>query len=58
MHKSLLASAIALSLGAAESTQAAAISITQMDWGNLYAVTGTLNDAGNGVVNSIDFFFN
>ena len=58
MNKTILASSIALSLCTAASVQAATITITQLDWGNLYAVTGTLNDAGTGIIHSIDFFFN
>lgn len=59
MNKTLLASAIALSPGAAASVQAATITITQMDFGNIYAATGTFNSAGTGLMNSIDpFFFN
>ncbi len=57
MKKTLLASAIALTLGNAVSAQAATISITQMDFGGIYAATGTLNSAGTGVMNSIDDFF-
>ena len=57
MKKTALASAIALSLGVTAATQAATITITQMDFGNLYAASGSLNDAGTGVMNSVDPFF-
>ena len=57
MQKTALASAIALSLGVSASAQAAQISITAMDFGGIYAATGTLNDAGTGVMNSVDPFF-
>ena len=57
MQKTTLASAIALSLGISASAQAATITITQMDFGQLYAASGTLNDAGTGVMQSVDPFF-
>ena len=57
MQKKLLASAISLALGVGASAQAAQITITEMDFGKLYAATGTLNDAGTGVMKSVDPFF-
>ena len=56
MNKTLLASAIAMSLGSAASAQAATITITDMDFGKVYAATGTMNSAGNGSMNSVDPF--
>ena len=57
MKKTNLASAIALSLGIAASAQAQTISITAMNFSDIYAATGTLNDMGTGVMNSVDDFF-
>ena len=57
MKKTLLASAIALSLGSAASVQAQTITITQMDFFGPYAATGTLNSDGTGNLQSIDDFF-
>ena len=57
MQKTLLASAITLAMGVSASAQAATITITQMDFGGLYAAEGSMNDAGNGVMNSVDPFF-
>ena len=57
MQKTALASAIALSLGVSAAAQAATITITQMDFNGQYAAQGTMNDAGNGVMSSIDPFF-
>ena len=57
MNKTLLASAIALSLGSAASAQAATITITGMNFNGTYAASGTVNSAGNGVMNSVDPFF-
>ena len=62
MQKTVLASAIALTLGVsavATTATAATITITQMDFNSLYVASGSLNDAGTGVMNSVDpFFFN
>jgi hypothetical protein len=57
MQKTLLASAIALTLGGAAASQAATITITGMNFNGVYAASGTLNSAGNGVMNSVDPFF-
>ena len=57
MKKTLLASAIALSMGSAVTVQAATITITNMDFGGIYAASGTMNSAGTGIMNSVDPFF-
>ena len=50
MNKTLLSSAIALSLGSAASVQALTITITQMNFNGVYSAAGTMNDAGNGTM--------
>ena len=57
MNKTLLASAIALSLGASATAQAQTITITAMNFSGIYAASGTVNDMGTGVMNSVDDFF-
>ena len=57
MNKTILASAIALSLGSAASVQAATITITQMAFFGPYAATGTLNSNGDGSMQSTANFF-
>ena len=57
MNKSLLASTIALALGNAAYIQAATITLTEMDFGGPHAISGTVNDSGTGIVQSIDPFF-
>ena len=44
MQKTLLASAMALALGTAATSQAATITITQMDFSGLQTAAGTVND--------------
>ena len=44
MQKTLLASAVALALGATATSQAATITITQMDFSGLQTASGTVND--------------
>jgi hypothetical protein len=56
MQKTALASAIAVTLGCA-SAHAATITITQMDFGGLYVASGSMNDSGNGLMQSVDPFF-
>ena len=48
MKKTLLASAIALSLGSATSVQAITITITNMNFNGVHSASGTMNDVGNG----------
>ena len=48
MKKTLLASAIALSVGSATSVQALTISITVMNFNGVHSASGTMNDAGTG----------
>ena len=48
MKKTLLASAIALSVGSATSVQALTITITNMNFNGVHSASGTMNDAGNG----------
>ena len=57
MNKTALASAITIALGVSAAAEAATISITAMDFGGIYAAEGTMNDAGTGVMNSVDPFF-
>lgn len=57
MKKTLIASAIALTSVAATNANAN-LAITNMDFGNIYAATGSINDDGTmGAFNSIDPFF-
>ena len=55
MQKTLLASAMALALGATATSQAATITITQMDFSGLQTASGTVNDAATGQFSG--FFF-
>ena len=48
MKKTLLASAVALLLGSAASVQAQTIIITEMQFGDSFGATGTMNSSGNG----------
>ena len=48
MQKSLLATAMALALGSAATSQAATITITVMDFSGINAASGTINDAATG----------
>jgi hypothetical protein len=57
MKKTLLASAIALTLGSAATVQAASITITQMNFNGVTTASGTMNDAGTGTMNSVQPFF-
>lgn len=57
MQKTLLASAIALTLGTATTAQAAVITITNMTFNGSYAASGTMNSSSTGVMNSVDLFF-
>jgi hypothetical protein len=57
MQQTLLVSAIALSIGGVNSVHAQTITITQMDFGGLYTVSGTLNSSGTGAIQSVDDFF-
>ena len=56
MKKTILASAIASTLGVATTAPAATITIEEMVFGGSYVATGTLNDAGTGQINSYDPF--
>ena len=58
MQKTLLASAVALALGASAASQAATITITQMDFSGLSAASGTVNDASTGQFSGVFFGHN
>ena len=58
MQKTLLASAIALTMGSAATAQAATITITEMDFSGLSAASGTVSDAGGGQFNGVFFGHN
>jgi len=57
MKKTAIASAIAMTLGAASSAEAMSVTITSMDFGNNYTATGTLFDTGGGTMTSIAPFY-
>jgi hypothetical protein len=57
MNQSFLVSAIALILGNVAPVQAATITLTEMDFGGPHAISGTVNDSGTGIVQSIDPLF-
>jgi hypothetical protein len=57
MKKTLLASAIALSIGSVSSVQALTITITSMSFNGSYGAAGTMNDAGNGTMTATQLFF-
>ncbi|MFC1772571.1 VPLPA-CTERM sorting domain-containing protein [Pseudomonadota bacterium] len=57
MKRTALASAIALTLGTAATAQAATITISEMAFNGSYGASGTMNDAGSGVMTSTDNFF-
>ena len=56
MKKTLIASAIALSIGSAASVQAQTITITEMKFGGPFGAAGTMNDAGNGSMTATENF--
>lgn len=57
MKKTVLASAIALSLGTAGAANALTVTVTQMNFGSLYAASGTITSNGTGSFNSVDPFY-
>ena len=57
MKKTLVASAIALSLGTAGAANALTVTVTEMNFGSLYAASGTITSNGTGSFNSVDPFY-
>mgnify|MGYP001814425476 CR=1 FL=1 len=58
MKKTAIASAVAMTLGAASGAQALTVSISSMDFGNNYAASGTLTDSGTfGSMTSVAPFY-
>ena len=57
MNKTILASAVALALGTAGAANALTVTVTEMNFGSLYAASGTITSNGTGSFNSVDPFY-
>jgi hypothetical protein len=57
MDKTLIASAVALSLGTAGNTYGLTMNMTQMRFNGTFNASGTLNSSGNGYFTSLTAFF-
>ena len=57
MKKTLVASAVALSLGSTGAAQALTVTVTQMNFNGIHGATGSITSAGTGVFTSTGTFF-